>query len=293
VASIKIAYFIVGGIVMGSASWGFRKFARFFYLQTVLAIVIVCSYLISGGGQEPSAAQPAWRADDWITINKDYSSQRYVDLDQITPNNVSQLNEVCEINLNEPSWFSSGILKIGRTLYVTTRRMTYAIDGATCGLRWRYVLNDDALKVGNPGSSNQRGVAYLDGALFRGTADGRLIALNAKTGQLLWQIQNGNQDKGESIIAAPIAWEGKVFVGIATADFGVRGDGPIFRWRFLDQLFARSDDRRGLCPSLQSLSRLDRQCPAWPEPLHQRSPVFQCRHRCPQLVLSGSSSRYP
>jgi alcohol dehydrogenase (cytochrome c) len=201
----------------------FRKFARFFYLQTVLALVIVCSYLISGRGQEPSAAQPAWRADDWITVNKDYSSQRYVDLDQITPNNVSQLNEVCEINLNEPSWFSSGILKIGRTLYVTTRRMTYAIDGATCKLRWRYVLNDDALKVGNLGNDNNRGVAYLDGALFRGTADGRLISLNAKTGQLLWQVQVGNQDKGESIIAAPVAWEGKVFVGIATADLGVRG----------------------------------------------------------------------
>lgn len=51
--------------------------------------------------------------DDWITINKDYSSQRYVDLDQITPTNVSGLKEVCEIQLNEPIWFSSGILKVG------------------------------------------------------------------------------------------------------------------------------------------------------------------------------------
>src|SRR5262245_65626846 len=60
------------------------------------------------------------QAEDWITVNKDYSSQRYVDLDQITPANVSELKEVCEIQLNEPVRFSSGLLKVGRTLYVTT-----------------------------------------------------------------------------------------------------------------------------------------------------------------------------
>lgn len=156
-------------------------------------------------------------------INKGYKSHRYVDLDQITPTNVSGLGEVCEIDLNEPSTFTSGILKIGRLLYVTTRRMTYAIDGATCDLRWRYAISDDALKPGNFGNSNNRGVAYLDGALFRGTGDGRLISLDAKTGKLRWEVPNADQDRAESLIAAPVAWDGKVFTGIATADFGVRG----------------------------------------------------------------------
>jgi hypothetical protein len=150
----------------------------------VLALVIVCLSPviclspISGRGQEASPAQPALPTDDWITVSKDYSSQRYVDLDQITPGNVSQLSEVCEINLNEPSWFSSGILKIGRTLYVTIRRMTYAIDGETCALRWRYALSDDALKAPNFGSPNSvvlpistaRSFAEpLTAALFRST----------------------------------------------------------------------------------------------------------------------------
>ncbi len=100
--------------------------------------------------------------------------------------------------------------------------MTYAIDGETCELRWRHVVHD-IVKVGNFGSSNNRGVAYLDGKLFRGTADGRLISLDAKTGKQLWEVTNGEQDKAESIIAGPIAWNGMVFVGIATADAGVRG----------------------------------------------------------------------
>ncbi len=91
-----------------------------------------------------AAACVAWplaaRADaasDWITVNKDYSSQRYVDLDQITPANVARLNEVCEIELNEPSWFTSGLLMVGRTIYASTPRATYAFDAATCEPRWR------------------------------------------------------------------------------------------------------------------------------------------------------------
>src|SRR5262245_7018892 len=80
------------------------------------------------------------QAEDWITVNKDYSSQRYIDLDQSTPANVGKLKEVCEIQLNEPVWFSSGLLKVGRTLYVTTLRGTYAFDAATCELRWRHVV---------------------------------------------------------------------------------------------------------------------------------------------------------
>jgi len=178
---------------------------------------------MGGRGQGDTGSETTLRADDWITVNKDYYSQRYVDLDQITPRNVSGLKEVCEIDLNEPSTFTSGILKVGRVLYVTTRRMTYAIDGETCELRWRKTISDDALKQGNYGNANNRGAAYLDGRLFRGTGDGRLIALDAKTGKKLWENRDADQDDRESIIASPVAWDGKVFEGIATADFSVRG----------------------------------------------------------------------
>ena len=122
------------------------------------------------------------QADDWITINKDYSSQRYVDLDQITTKNVRDLKEVCEIRLNEPVWFSSGLLKVGRTLYVTTIRATYAFDAASCDLRWRRVVEFTRTIA----AYQSRGPGYLDGKIFRGTIDGRVIALDASTGRVLW-----------------------------------------------------------------------------------------------------------
>jgi alcohol dehydrogenase (cytochrome c) len=201
-----------------------RSWIRPWYWRVIsvfsLGFLLLCP--VGGRGQYVTASKLTLRADDWITINKDYSSRRYVDLDQITPQNVAGLKEVCEIDLNEPSWFSSGILKVGRTLYVTTRRMTYAIDGETCELRWHKVIHD-IVKPNNPGNSNNRGAAYLDGRLFRGTADGRMIALDAETGKKLWENPDADQNQKESFIAGPVAWDGKVFTGIATADFGARG----------------------------------------------------------------------
>jgi alcohol dehydrogenase (cytochrome c) len=161
----------------------------------------------------------AQASDEWITMNKDYSSQRYVDLDQITPANVGSLKEVCEVRINEPATavFTSGLLMVGRTIYVNTLRATYAIDAANCDLRWRYQI---ALKAWRGVAS--RGSGYWDGKIFFGTIDGQLIALDADTGKPLWDVENAI-GRGENFISAPIAWGGKVFIGIGVSDNGIRG----------------------------------------------------------------------
>jgi alcohol dehydrogenase (cytochrome c) len=173
--------------------------------------------------------------NEWITVNKDYSSQRYVDLDQITPANVGRLREICEIELNEPAWFNSGLLMVGRTIYATTLRSTYAVDAVTCDLRWRHDIDFAAI----PQTNSNRGAGYLDGTIFRGTGDGRVIALNADTGKLMWQTQGADPTRRETFLAAPIAWDGKVFIGIGISDRDVRGRVAAFDakdgkelWRF-------------------------------------------------------------
>src|SRR5208282_3863703 len=173
------------------------------------ACVLVFSFGTSHAAQD---------GQEWITINKDYSSQRYVDLDQINSQNVGGLKEVCEPQLHEPSWFSSGLLMVGRTLYVSTLRATYAIDAATCELKWRNIL-----ELGKTANIGSRGPGYLDGTIFRGTADGRVIAFDAATGKVLWDVVGADPAKNESFVAAPIGWEGKVFIGIAISDLGIHG----------------------------------------------------------------------
>jgi alcohol dehydrogenase (cytochrome c) len=181
----------------------------------ILAALLVLTTVAFALGAFTTADQ----AEDWITINKDYSSQRYVDLDQITPANVGGLKEICEIRLNEPVYFNSGLVKVERTLYTTTFRATYAIDAVTCQLRWRHVID---FKQTIAGLSN-RGVGYLDGKIFRGSADGRVIALDANTGQLLWDVQGTDPTMRESFISAPIVWQGKLFIGIGVSDNGIAG----------------------------------------------------------------------
>jgi alcohol dehydrogenase (cytochrome c) len=179
--------------------------------RSVLVLLAPVIFVLS----VPALAQ---QSNDWVTINKDYSSQRYVELDQINSGNVQGLKQVCEARLNEPSWFSSGMLMVDRTIYVSTLRATYAVDAATCETRWRSMI-----KLGPTANISSRGPGYLDGMVFRGTADGRVIALDAKTGTIVWDQQLADAKQNESFVAAPIGWQGKVFIGIAISDLGIRG----------------------------------------------------------------------
>lgn len=189
---------------------------------TLIALLLV---LFMGGITQCNLNTSKLSPHDWITVNKDLTSQRFVDLDQINPSNVTDLTEICEIDLNEPSWFSSGILKIGNVLYFTTRRITFAIDATNCEKIWRYVNTELPFAA----TTNNRGLAYLPGTgnqpnlLFRGTASGHLLALNAANGEVVWDIPATNPTRLESIVAAPVAGKGKVYVGISTADLGVCG----------------------------------------------------------------------
>lgn len=190
---------------------------RRYVLPAMLPVLLV------GVAAAPPAKAPDPSPGDWFTVNKDYSSQRYVDLDQITPAKVGELKEICELQLNVATWFNSGLLMVGDTLYVNTLRSTYALNAATCELRWQYDIPF------TPWLSTiaSRGAAYLDGRIFRGTADGRVIALPANSPTPkptpLWQTQAADPTRHEAFISAPIAWNGMVFIGIVTADLGVRG----------------------------------------------------------------------
>jgi PQQ-dependent dehydrogenase (methanol/ethanol family) len=148
----------------------------------------------------------------WATYNRTLTSERYVPLDQINKTNVAGLKEVCRYDLDVDASFQTGPLVVGPTMYGTTQTDTFAIDAATCQQKWR--VHEDA-KLGLPVN---RGVAYLDGRLFRGLQNGHVIAYDAATGRKLWNQTIADPKKGESVPAAPIAWNGLVFIGNAGGD---------------------------------------------------------------------------
>ena len=59
--------------------------------------------------------------------------------------------------------------------------------------------------------------------IFRGTGDGTVMALDAETGKLIWQTQGANPTRHETFVSAPIAWDGKVFIGIGISDLDIVG----------------------------------------------------------------------
>ncbi|MEP7176450.1 MAG: PQQ-binding-like beta-propeller repeat protein, partial [Gemmatimonadales bacterium] len=159
---------------------------------------------------------------DWVTYNRTLEGNRGSPLAEIDTGNVALLRPACTFDLGERVSFQTGPVVVAGTMYLTTAEHTYAIDAATCALRWKHTYAyrphpDFDLKV-------NRGVAYADGRLFRGANDGRLYALDARTGEEIWNVVAGDVSRGETFPAATVAWGGLVFISNAGGDnFGVTG----------------------------------------------------------------------
>jgi alcohol dehydrogenase (cytochrome c) len=156
---------------------------------------------------------------DWSSYNRDFGSTRFVPIGEITSHNVGGLRERCETDLGDPGAVQPGPVVIGDMLLVTTKHTIVAVSAADCSLRWRYVYEaeeDESWPV-------NRGVAYLDGRVFRGTGDGRLIAVEAATGREIWRVKVAEPGIGEFLSGAPLAWHGLVFTGPGGGDWGIQG----------------------------------------------------------------------
>ncbi len=189
--------------------------------------------LIVGAGM--SLAQPVNQADldeaatntqDWLMYGRDYLAHRYVELDQITPDNVQRLH---------PAWvFATGgenrgleatpLVRDG-VLYVSADgSRVFAIDARTGAKIWTYdpELPPESERVYCCGSIN-RGVALVDDLVFVGTMDAHLVALDMETGEVRWKTQVVDWRQGFSITGAPLAVNGLVLTGVAGGEFGIRG----------------------------------------------------------------------
>jgi alcohol dehydrogenase (cytochrome c) len=157
---------------------------------------------------------------DWVSYNRTLAGDRFSPLTEISGANIGQLQQKCTYLLPQPTSFQTGPLVIDGTLYFTTDEGSYAIDAATCRERWKSIrpLPKGIFSLVN------RGFAYLDGRLFRGTQDGHVIALSAEDGRTLWEVKLDVAGPGVTVPMAPVAADGKVFIGNAGGDLaGVTG----------------------------------------------------------------------
>ncbi|HEV3334558.1 MAG TPA: PQQ-binding-like beta-propeller repeat protein [Bryobacteraceae bacterium] len=179
--------------------------------QTKLYLIVVSLGLLAQAGLSQSV--------EWPSYNGDLSATRFSPLSEINPGNVNNLRAACTYDTGETTAFQSGLLMVQDVIYFSTYATTYAVDASTCALKWKYSRPGPTRRLGV-----NRGVAYLDGKLFRGSGDAHIFALDAETGQLGWEATLGDPADAESVPMAPIAWNGIVFAGNAGGDnFGVTG----------------------------------------------------------------------
>lgn len=199
--------------------------------RQIAATLTLMSTLLS-----PGVSSAAGLTDtNWMSYNGTVNGQRYSQLDQINVQNVASLTEVCRLKVDDSGTFQAGLLQIDGTLYMTTSHDTLAVDATNCTLRWRHVYKpeqEDIFQI-------NRGVAFANGRLFRGTPDARLLAIDAATGKTIWQQQVGDPGQGEFFSSVPAIWQGLLIIGAAGSDWGIRGRIMAFEqesgrevWRF-------------------------------------------------------------
>lgn len=194
------------------------------------SLVLLTSSLSLCAGMAVANDELIAQMDDptqWAIQTGDYKNQRYSTLGQINADNVGDL---------QVAWtFSTGVLRghegsplvVDGIMYVHTPfpNIVYALDLANDGkIIWKYEpkQDPDVIPVMCCDTVN-RGVAYAEGKIFLHQADTKIVALDSKTGDIVWEAQNGDPAIGETNTATVLPVKDKIIVGISGGEFGVQG----------------------------------------------------------------------
>jgi len=186
-------------------------------IGSVLALALVATACRVDEGGMPAAEWPSHGRDAW--------EQRFSPLDQIDAENVDRLGLAWGVDLETRRGIEATPLVVGGVMYVSAAwSVVHAFDAATGERLWRFdpgVPRERSVLL-CCGVAN-RGVAWDGERVFVGSLDGRLIALDAGSGEPVWDVQTVDPSKPYSITGAPRVVGDRVLIGNAGADLGVRG----------------------------------------------------------------------
>lgn len=139
---------------------------------------------LAQGPTQQELNDAAGNSTDWLITNHDYGGQRFVDLDLITRENVASLQTLCTYETDDRGPFHTHPLIYDGVMFLTVSLATVAIDATDCSEIWRHEWEPKAQR----NFPMHRGVAIKDGKVVRGTLDGYLLAFDAASGRLLWEV---------------------------------------------------------------------------------------------------------
>jgi len=175
----------------------------------------------------------------WLTYSGDYTGQRFSALDQINANNVERLRAEWVYQTGATGKFETTPLVVDGILYGTAPdNRAFALDARTGRPIWMYQRSLPADIRPCCGRVN-RGFAMVGNKLIFGTLDAHVIALDSKTGNVVWDVVAIDYTKGYSMTAAPLAVKDSIIIGVAGGEYGIRGFVDAYdaetgkrKWRF-------------------------------------------------------------
>jgi alcohol dehydrogenase (cytochrome c) len=160
---------------------------------------------------------------NWPSYNGDYTGRRFSSLDQITPANVAQLRAQWVFHARNSDSLEVTPVVVNGVMFVTAANHAYALDAQTGRTIWHYSrpitegLIDDASRHIN------RGVGVWGSRVYMNTDNAHLLCLDARSGNLLWEVAYADWNKNYGATSAPLVVKEKVIVGTSGGDDGVRG----------------------------------------------------------------------
>lgn len=168
---------------------------------------------------------------EWPLHGLDYKEQRFASPTQINSKNVSELGLAWSFDMDTFRGVEATPIMVDGMLYVTGGwSVVYALDAKTGTLRWKHdpkvhrsFLAKTCCDVVNRGVAYHKGSGDAPDKILVGAIDGRLIALHAETGEVIWEAQTTDQTKPYTITGAPKVAGNNVVIGNGGAELGVRG----------------------------------------------------------------------
>ncbi len=192
--------------------------------RAALALLAACTLAACS---KPGPAQPTkgvGTGADWPAPQGSADESGYSRLDQIDGDSVDRLGLAWSLDLPGEVTLESTPLAIGGTLYFSgSYGEVYSVDGASGALRWKYDPETWKRRTDRFNFGSNRGVAFEDGRVFTAGMDGRLDALDAATGKVLWSAESIPEGMTNNSSGAPRTMNGTVIIGNAGADYGARG----------------------------------------------------------------------
>ena len=215
----------------------FSKIPSFAILSLFLSEAHGIDFQVNGDSIEKSKID----SQEWLSHGRTYDEQRFSELNQVNTENIDRLGIEWFADLDSNRGHeATPIVSDGVMFSTGAWSVVYAHNALNGELLWKFdpkVPKEKAYFVCC--DVVNRGVAIWEGKIFVGTLDGRLIALNAQTGAVIWEKMTVNDSKPYSITGAPRIIKDKVIIGNGGADFGVRGyvsaydtDDGEMAWRF-------------------------------------------------------------